>query len=210
MSKTPSLIWAQRVEKVFITWECLNTKDINVTLSEGLLSIEGTDGSGTMYKLENVPLFLEIEPEGSKWFKNDRSVVISLKKKTAEWWDTLTKEWKTYKKFCKTDFSKWCEEDDKEYTGELPGVDGMDGMDFGGMGGMGGGMGGFGGDMGSFGDSDDEDDEDDEGADLSDLQPSDLPPLESADGGFDAPPPLEGGHGPPPLEPDVSKMKEVD
>ena len=69
-----------------------------------------------------------------------RSVVISLKKKTAEWWDTLTKEWKTYKKFCKTDFSKWCEEDDKEYTGELPGVDGMDGMDFGGMGGMGGGM----------------------------------------------------------------------
>ena len=72
MSKTPTLIWAQRVEKVFVTWECLATKDVNVTLSEGLLTVEGTAGNGDVYKLENLPLFLEIEPEGSKWFKNDR------------------------------------------------------------------------------------------------------------------------------------------
>ena len=72
MAKTPTLIWAQRVEKVFVTWECLSTKDVNVTLSEGLLTVEGTAGNGDQYKLENLPLFLEIEPEGSKWFKNDR------------------------------------------------------------------------------------------------------------------------------------------
>ena len=41
MAKTPTLIWAQRVEKVFVTWECLSTKDVNVTLSEGLLTVEG-------------------------------------------------------------------------------------------------------------------------------------------------------------------------
>ena len=134
-------------------------------------------------------------------------MVISLKKKTAEWWDGLTKE-KSYKRFIKTDFAKWCEEEDREYTGDMAPADGMDGMDFGGMGGMG--MGGMGMDgMGSFGDSDDEDD--DEDADMSDLSPADLPPLESADLG-DGPPPLEGGggDGPPPLEPDVSMMKEVD
>ena len=28
-SKTPTLIWAQRVEKVFVTWECLATKEVN-------------------------------------------------------------------------------------------------------------------------------------------------------------------------------------
>ena len=71
-TKTPTIIWAQRVEKVFITWEMLSTKDVNVTLAEGLLSIEGKDSKGDTYKLENLPLFLEIEPENSKWFKNDR------------------------------------------------------------------------------------------------------------------------------------------
>ena len=72
MSKTPTLIWAQRVEKVFVTWESLATKEVNVTFSEGLLTIEGTLANGDVYKLENLPLFLEIEPEESKWFKNDR------------------------------------------------------------------------------------------------------------------------------------------
>jgi hypothetical protein len=72
MSKTPTLIWAQRVEKVFVTWECLATKEVNVTFSEGLLTVEGTLANGEVYKLENLPLFLEIEPEESKWFKNDR------------------------------------------------------------------------------------------------------------------------------------------
>ena len=72
MSKTPTLIWAQRVEKVFVTWECLATKEVNVTFSEGLLTVEGTLENGDVYKLENLPLFLEIEPDGSKWFKNDR------------------------------------------------------------------------------------------------------------------------------------------
>ena len=51
MAKTPTLIWAQRVEKVFVTWECLSTKDVNVTLSEGLLTVEGTAGNGDQYKL---------------------------------------------------------------------------------------------------------------------------------------------------------------
>ena len=41
MAKTPTPIWAQRVEKVFVTWECLSTKDVNVPLSEGLLTVEG-------------------------------------------------------------------------------------------------------------------------------------------------------------------------
>ena len=52
MSKTPTLIWAQRVEKVFVTWESLATKEVNVTFSEGLLTIEGTLANGDVYKLD--------------------------------------------------------------------------------------------------------------------------------------------------------------
>ena len=61
-----------------------------------------------------------------------RSVVISLKKKTAEWWDGFSKD-KTYKRFIKTDFTKWCEEEDREYMGDFGAADDMGGMGGGGM-----------------------------------------------------------------------------
>ena len=85
MSKTPTLIWAQRVEKVFVTWECLATKEVNVTFSEGLLTVEGTLENGDVYKLENLPLFLEIEPDGSKWFKNDRCTLARRRPAARQW-----------------------------------------------------------------------------------------------------------------------------
>lgn len=71
MSQVPALIWAQRREKVFVTFECLETTDVSVTFSDGLLSLDAKS-KGKVYKLENLPLFLEIEAEESKWFKNDR------------------------------------------------------------------------------------------------------------------------------------------
>ena len=123
-TKTPTLHWAQREQKVLIEFQMLNTKDAKVTLSEGLLSLECAVDA-TAYKLENLPLFAEIDEEESKWFRDDRKIAISLKKKAPEWWDTLSKD-KSFKKFIKTDFSKWCEDDDKEYTGDLgPEGDGM-------------------------------------------------------------------------------------
>ena len=54
-------------------------------------------------------------------------MVISLKKKTAEWWDGFSKD-KTYKRFIKTDFAKWCEEEDREYMGDFGSADDMGGM----------------------------------------------------------------------------------
>jgi len=91
------------------------------------------------------------------------------------------------------DFSKWCEEDDKEYTGEVAMGGGFD--DMGGMGGMGGmdfssmmgGMGGMGmGDAAGMPGADFDDEDDDEP--LDDLEPKDLPPI---GGEEDGPPPLE-------------------
>ena len=75
-----------------------------------------------------------------------RAIVISIKKKTPEWWDGLTKD-KTKKPYVKADFAKFCEEDDPEYHGEFSTA----GMEEGGMGGMPGGMGGMPGGMGGMG-----------------------------------------------------------
>lgn len=188
---TPTLVWAQRVNKVFVTFEMLGTSNVKVSLTDGLLSLDA-DAAGKSYKLENMPLWAEIDSEGSKWFSNDRAVVITLKKKEEEWWDGLTKD-KGLKRFIKVDFSKWCEEDDKEYTGEVAMGGGFD--DMGGMGGMGGmdfssmmgGMGGMGmGDAAGMPGADFDDEDDDEP--LDDLEPKDLPPI---GGEEDGPPPLE-------------------
>ena len=99
-TKTPTLHWAQREQKVLIEFQMLNTKDAKVTLSEGLLSLECAVDA-TAYKLENLPLFAEIDEEESKWFRDDRKIAISLKKKAPEWWDTLSKD-KSFKKLIKT------------------------------------------------------------------------------------------------------------
>jgi hypothetical protein len=45
MAKTPSLVWAQRREKVFVTFQCLETTDVSVTLSDGLLRCAIMPGS---------------------------------------------------------------------------------------------------------------------------------------------------------------------
>jgi len=151
-----------------------------VQFADGLLSIKATSKGGE-YKLENMPLWLEIIPDESKWFKNDRALVVSLKKKDSEYWDGLTTD-KGLKKFIKVDFSKFCEEDDPEYTGQIA----MTGMDEGGMGGMGGmpGMGGMDmeammqqmGGMGGMGGMGDFEDDGEEDANLDDLNPDDAPP----------------------------------
>ena len=71
MTSTPTLKWAQRMDKVFVTFEVVGAKDVNVVLSDGLLSLDAVAG-GTTYKLENMTLFQEIESNESKWFVNDR------------------------------------------------------------------------------------------------------------------------------------------
>ena len=72
MANIPSLKWAQRREKVFVTFECVDSKESSVELTTGLLSMQATDKNGKAFKLENMPLWEEIDPDGSKWFRNDR------------------------------------------------------------------------------------------------------------------------------------------
>ena len=63
--KIPTLKWAQRREKVFVTFECVGLETCDVTFAEGLLSINAKDKAST-YKLENMSLWMSIEVEESK------------------------------------------------------------------------------------------------------------------------------------------------
>ena len=62
---TPNFIWAQRKEKVFVTFEKISTKNVNVTLDDGVLSLSA-EADGKTYKIENMSLWAEIEIEESK------------------------------------------------------------------------------------------------------------------------------------------------
>ena len=68
----PDLKWAQRHEKVFVTFEAHHATRTNVTFADGLLSLDTLVQDKT-YKLENMTLWAEIDVLESKWFRNDRS-----------------------------------------------------------------------------------------------------------------------------------------
>lgn len=112
---TPHLTWAQRREKIFITWDYIGAQDVSVDFGESELSFRARVGDKT-YAMGNVPLSGKVVPAECKWFGNDRCVQAILKKAEAEWWDTLVAD-KTYKPYVKVDWSKWVEEEDAEYDG---------------------------------------------------------------------------------------------
>ena len=104
MANIPSLKWAQRREKVFVTFECVDSKESSVELTTGLLSMQATDKNGKAFKLENMPLWEEIDPDGSKWFRNDRraqpalhawtpATLSVLARASASRWDRLQPWW---------------------------------------------------------------------------------------------------------------------
>ena len=71
LAGTSWFTWAQRAETVFVTIDAVDSTDSNVTFSEGLLSVE-LKTKAKEFKVENMPLMKEIEPNESKWFRNDR------------------------------------------------------------------------------------------------------------------------------------------
>ena len=61
----------QEMDLLEVTIEAIDNTDSSVQFAEGLLSVE-LKTKGKEYKVENMPLFLEIDADESKWFRNDR------------------------------------------------------------------------------------------------------------------------------------------
>ncbi|XP_068658144.1 co-chaperone protein p23-1-like [Aristolochia californica] len=125
MSRHPTVKWAQRSDKVFLTVELPDAKDVKVKLeAEGKFLFSATR-DGVLYEVD-LELFDKINTEESKVSIGVRSIVYTIKKAESKWWARLLKTEGKPPIFLKVDWDKWVEEEEEEGK---TGLD-FDDMDF--------------------------------------------------------------------------------
>ncbi len=155
----PTVLWAQRVEHIWLTVDISNAQDVTVNMTQDSLHFSCT-GDGKDYNFE-IAFFAPIVESESKYLQH-RLIDIVLKKAEAADWPRLTKGSQKLN-WLKIDWNKWQDSDAEDEN---------DGFDMGGMGGMPGmqglagmeGMAGMGGlpDFSQFTQGSDSDDDDDD------------------------------------------------
>jgi len=89
---TPSVLWAQRTDKIFLTVEVSDSKDVSIDFQpEGRLHFSCSNGEGKEYAL-NLEFFNEIVPEACTHKALPRAIQITIKKKEGGYWDRLLKD----------------------------------------------------------------------------------------------------------------------
>mmetsp|Transcript_18316 Transcript_18316/g.25664 ORF Transcript_18316/g.25664 Transcript_18316/m.25664 type:complete len:168 (+) Transcript_18316:44-547(+) len=126
----PPVLWAQRKDTVYLCLDLQDVKEEKITLEATKLNFKGKS-HGKDYEV-NIEFFDEVNPQGknTKYVIRPRSVEFVIeKKKSAAYWDRLTKE-KGKWTWLKVDWNKWKDED--EVDEEQPGFDmsGMENFDF--------------------------------------------------------------------------------
>ncbi|GLI67201.1 hypothetical protein VaNZ11_011124, partial [Volvox africanus] len=155
MPLVPTVLWAQRSDKLYLTIDVQDVKDQSCDLEDEKLTFKGKAGTEqNEYSLDlTFNAAVDSKSEDSKISITPRNIFIIIKKKESGHWPRLTKESGRHLTHIKCDWDKWVDEDEED---EKPEADfsGMDFSSFGGMGGMGG-MGGLGGmDFSNFGGED--------------------------------------------------------
>ncbi|KAI5711135.1 hypothetical protein M8J76_005215 [Diaphorina citri] len=153
MTQIPPVIWAQRKDKILITFCVENCNNPKIDIEPDEIKFDAVSADKKHYKLD-IKLFKSINAEKSIKTNKDRHIELVLKKLEEDvvFWPHLTKEKQKYH-WLKVDFDKWVDEDEEEEE-EMGGAfneDMMSGLNLGGMGGLGG-MDGF-----NYGDEDDDD-----------------------------------------------------
>ncbi|KAG1668035.1 hypothetical protein FOA52_006568 [Chlamydomonas sp. UWO 241] len=151
----PTVLWAQRTDKLYITIEVPDCKEPKTELSNvdghGRLTFAGKGGSEQLDYAVDLDFNKEIDVEGSKIAITARHIFIIVAKpeEDTEHWPRLTKE--KHQSHIKCDWDKWVDEDEED--DDKFDTSGMEMNGFGGGGGRGppGGMGGMGGGMGGPG-----------------------------------------------------------
>lgn len=139
-SLTPYFKWAQDKEHIYLSLDINgDVSDEKINLTDKTFSFSGKAGD-RHYEL-SFTFQNEIDPSKSKWVKHRLIEILVQKKDTdAEYWDHVLTEYKKFKNHCKTDFSKWVdEEDDKKMAIDHDKFQGFGGSDGANMPGMGGG-----------------------------------------------------------------------
>ncbi|KAK1256773.1 hypothetical protein QJS04_geneDACA024490 [Acorus gramineus] len=112
MSRHPTVKWAQRSDKVYLTIELPKTKDVKLKLEpEGMFNFSATK-DGNTYEI-HIELFDKINIEESKSSIGVRSIVCLIKKAEKKWWGRLLKQEGKPPAFLKVDWDRWVDEHDE-------------------------------------------------------------------------------------------------
>lgn len=179
----PTVLWAQRKDKLYITLDIQDVKDQTINLTEGpdgvgKLTFKGKAGPEPQQVFElDLDMNDKINVPDSKVSVSARNIFVVVMKQETGHWPRLTKDSGRHLTHIKCDWNKWVDEDEEDETpdkfdpnqynfsgfdGGMGGVGGIGGMDMEEMmAKMGGGMGGM-----------DADDDDSDDEDLPDLEPA--------------------------------------
>ncbi|XP_039145494.1 co-chaperone protein p23-1-like [Dioscorea cayenensis subsp. rotundata] len=127
MSRHPLTKWAQRSDKVYITIELPDAKEVKLSLQpNGQFHFSATTGA------ENVPyeidfeLYDKVNVEESKAAVGLRNICYLVKKAESKWWSRLLKKEGRPPAFLKVDWDKWIDEDEEhgnKFDDEFGGMD---------------------------------------------------------------------------------------
>ncbi|URE20180.1 CS domain [Musa troglodytarum] len=129
MSRHPTTKWAQRSDKVYITVELPDAKDVKLTLEpEGRFYFSATSGAANIRYELDLELFDRVNVDESKAAVGLRAICYLVQKAEKKWWRRLLKQAGKPPVYLKVDWDKWIDEDD-EKENKFGGMD-FDDMDF--------------------------------------------------------------------------------
>ncbi|KAF8398174.1 hypothetical protein HHK36_017100 [Tetracentron sinense] len=128
MSRHPTVKWAQRSDKVFLTVELPDAKDVKLKLEPEGRFIFSAIKDSVPFEVD-IELYDKVNVEESKVNIGVRSIMYVVKKAEKKWWGRLAKMEGKPPVFLKVDWDKWVDEEDEE---ENAGMD-FDDMDFSGL-----------------------------------------------------------------------------
>ena len=112
----PTLKWAQRKDKLYITINVVHSKKPTIEIKGKKMKYEGTDGTKN-YSFE-IELFDEIDTENSKYTLDTRNIFLNLKKKkSGDYWPRLTFD-KVKFHWIEIDWNYFVDEDEEEEAKE--------------------------------------------------------------------------------------------
>lgn len=127
MSRHPTVKWAQRTDRVYITIDLPDAQDVKLKLEpEGKFFFSATSGPDKIPYEVDIDLYDKVDVNESKASVGLRNIHYLVKKAENKWWSRLLKQAGKPPVFLKVDWDKWIDEDE-EGKDDKPPAD----MDFG-------------------------------------------------------------------------------
>ncbi|CAG9575811.1 unnamed protein product [Danaus chrysippus] len=112
VSIPPSVSWAQRSARVFLTFN-VECEKPDIKFEKKLVTFKGICAPDNKLNEVEIPLYSEIDPEKSSYINKGRliEVVLTKEKQDEPFWPSLTSDRKKHH-WLRVDFNRWQDEDE--------------------------------------------------------------------------------------------------